>query len=191
MVFMLRRRDRVTCAQCAASHPGIYRGQQCLICGSIIDSASGQRQDAPIVETPRAERQKYKALEKNYKAAEKNYKAQIAALQSQRDELRAALTALKSKDVVGASEYDWQVELAAKGMAERDNHPMPKSVTTPEAFYRVMAGAALDAIDLRALLNRMTRAERYLETRFSRDPMQTESTLGIGDDRRRDTRTGG
>jgi len=61
------------------------------------------------------------------------------------------------------SDYEWQVKLAAKGMAERDNHPMPKSVTTPEAFYEVVAGAALDAIDLRTLLNRMTRAERELE----------------------------
>jgi hypothetical protein len=44
------------------------------------------------------------------------------------------------------SDYEWLVELAAKGMAERDNHPMPRSVTTPEAFYEVMARAALDAI---------------------------------------------
>jgi hypothetical protein len=62
------------------------------------------------------------------------------------------------------SDYEWHVELAAKGMAERDNHPMPKSVTTPEAFYEVMAGAALDAIGLPALLERVARAERELET---------------------------
>ena len=59
-------------------------------------------------------------------------------------------------------DYEWLVELAAKGLAERDNHPMPKSVTTPEAFYEVMARAALDAIGLPALLERVARAERKL-----------------------------
>ena len=58
--------------------------------------------------------------------------------------------------------YEWLAELAAKGLAERDNHPMPKSVTTPEAFYEVMARAALDAIGLPALLERVARAERKL-----------------------------
>jgi hypothetical protein len=62
------------------------------------------------------------------------------------------------------SDYEWRVELAAKGLRERDNHPMPKSVTTPEAFYEHMAGAALDGIDLRALLERVARAEGELET---------------------------
>ena len=61
------------------------------------------------------------------------------------------------------SDYEWQVKLAAKGLAERDNHPMPKSATTPAAFYEVMAAAALEAIDLPALLDRLTRAERDLE----------------------------
>lgn len=55
------------------------------------------------------------------------------------------------------------MELAAKGMAERDNHPMPKSVTSPKAFYEVMAGAALDAIGLQALLEELARAERELK----------------------------
>ena len=61
------------------------------------------------------------------------------------------------------SDYDWQVKLAAKGLAERDNHPLPKSASTPAAFYEVMAAAALDAIDLPALLDRLTQAERELE----------------------------
>jgi hypothetical protein len=61
------------------------------------------------------------------------------------------------------SDYQRQVSLAAKGLAERDNYPMLKSVTTPEAFYEVMAAAALDAIDLPLLLERLTRAERELE----------------------------
>ena len=60
-------------------------------------------------------------------------------------------------------DYKQQVKLAAKGLAERDNHPMPKFVTTPDAFYEVMAAAVLDAIDLPALLERVTRAERELE----------------------------
>ncbi len=59
------------------------------------------------------------------------------------------------------SDYDWQVKLAAKGLAERDKRPMP--VMTDQAFYEVMAAAALDAIDLPALLERVTRAERELE----------------------------
>jgi hypothetical protein len=62
------------------------------------------------------------------------------------------------------SDYEWMVQLAAKGLRERDNHPMPQSVTTAEAFYEVMAGAALDGIDLRALLERLARAEQELET---------------------------
>jgi hypothetical protein len=60
-------------------------------------------------------------------------------------------------------DYEWHVALAAKGMAERDNHPMPKSVTTPEAFYEIMARAALDATGFAALLERVARAERDLE----------------------------
>ena len=62
------------------------------------------------------------------------------------------------------SDYESLVDLAAKGMAERDNHPMHPSVTTPEAFYEVMARAALDAVGLRALLERLAEAERELET---------------------------
>jgi hypothetical protein len=61
------------------------------------------------------------------------------------------------------SDYEWLVELAAKGMAERDNHPMPKSVTTPEAFYEIMARAALDVIGLQTLLEDLARAEQELK----------------------------
>ena len=60
------------------------------------------------------------------------------------------------------SDYQSLVELAAKGMAERDNHPVPKSVTTPEAFYEIMASAALDAIGLQTLLEEVARAEQEL-----------------------------
>ena len=59
------------------------------------------------------------------------------------------------------SEYEWQVKLAAKGLAERAKRPIP--AMTDEAFYEIMAAAALDAIDLPALLKRVTGAERELE----------------------------
>ncbi len=55
------------------------------------------------------------------------------------------------------------VKLAAKGMAERDNHLMPKSVTTPEEFYEIMARTALDAIGLQTLLEELARAEQELK----------------------------
>jgi hypothetical protein len=74
------------------------------------------------------------------------------------------------------SDYEWMVELAAKGMAERDKHPMPKSITTPEEFYEVEARAALDAISLRALLDEVgaLRAER--EARITEEePAQAEN----------------
>ena len=64
------------------------------------------------------------------------------------------------------SDYEWHVQLAAKGLAERDNRPMPPSVSTPEEFYQVMAAAALDAIGFRDLLERVARAERNLEMTF-------------------------
>ena len=79
-------------------------------------------------------------------------------------------------------DYEWHVALAAKGMAERDNHPMPKSVTTPEAFYEIMARAALDAIGLAALLERVARAERDLEV--------TQEALRQADSRPRTPATG-
>ena len=60
------------------------------------------------------------------------------------------------------SDYELLVELAAKGLARRDSLPMPRSVTTPEAFYDAMARAALDAIELRAILEDLARAEQEL-----------------------------
>jgi hypothetical protein len=90
--------------------------------------------------------------------------ARIAALQSERDDLKAALDAPIHNDPVTMAEYGRFVETSAQAMAERDNHPMPKSVTTREEFYEVMAGAALEAISLTALLERVPRAERQLQT---------------------------
>ena len=69
-----------------------------------------------------------------------------------------------ARTLLGVSDYESLVELAAKGMAERDRHPMPKSVRTPEAFYEVMARAALDAAGLQALLEELARAEQELKT---------------------------
>jgi hypothetical protein len=154
MVFILRRPARVTCIDCGASHPAIYMGQQCVICGSTIDAASRHPTDSGTMAF-----EKHKAK----KAMEQQYKAQLAALQSERDALRAALAAQTRHDAVSVSDYEWHVELAAKGLAQRDNYPMPPSVRTPEGFYEVMAAAALDAAGLRALLERVTRAERELK----------------------------
>ena len=67
-----------------------------------------------------------------------------------------------ARTIPDVSDYEWLVELGAKGLAERDNHPMPESITTPEAFYEVMARAAFDAIGLPALIEDMARAEREL-----------------------------
>jgi hypothetical protein len=96
--------------------------------------------------------------------AQRHYEAQIAALQAEREELRAALGAARNRQRVGGvSDYEWHVELAAKGLAQRDKYLMPPSVTTPEGFYEVMAGAALDAAGLLDLLERVALAERNLE----------------------------
>lgn len=253
MVLMLRRRDRVTCAHCAASHPGIYKGQQCLICGRTIGAEGLHRDYArSMVERPRAqqksktqiaglksERDRLRSERDGLKSERDALRSERDALRSERDtlisetvalrsegddvrserdalrsqgdalrsekasldsertalrserdtmrserdvlkterdEFRAILAALTRQDRVGTPDYEWHMELAAKGMAERDNHPMPKSVRTREAFYKIMAGAALDAIDLRALLDRMTRTERYLDARLSGEPVSSEET---------------
>ncbi len=69
-----------------------------------------------------------------------------------------------ARTLFSVSDYEWLVELAVKGLAERDKYPMPESVTTPEAFYEVMARAAFDAIGLPALIEDMARAERELNS---------------------------
>ena len=143
----MRRVKRVACSNCGAAHPAIYQGKQCLICASAIDGAAKHTVVDPVG------RREHVTMEQE---------ARIAALQSERDELRAALDALTHHDAVSMSEYGRYVEASAKGIAERDNHPMPGSVTTRETFYEVMAGAALEAISLRALLEQLSRAERQL-----------------------------
>ena len=88
------------------------------------------------------------------KEVEKQYMAQLAALQSERYKLKPPCRLHgPSKTLCHVSDYEWYVELAGKGLAERDRFPMPPSVTTPGGFYEIMAGAALDAIGLRALLS--------------------------------------
>jgi hypothetical protein len=155
-VTVLRRPERLTCARCHASHPAIYAGQQCLICKSTIDIATGHRSDVGAAVTKKRSKPK---------VAEEQHRTQLVALRSERDELRAALRAARSQDnFTHVSDYEWYVELAGKGLAQREKFPMPPSVTTPEAFYGIMAAAALDAIGLRALLNRMAQGERNLET---------------------------
>jgi hypothetical protein len=88
--------------------------------------------------------------------------ALIASLQEERDELRAALDVLSSGDAVSTAEYQQFVERSALGMAERDDQPLPRSVTTRGGFYEVMAGAALEAIGLQTLLERIPPTERQL-----------------------------
>lgn len=149
MPSILKRHGRVMCAQCGASHPAIFEGQQCVICGSAIDTASRPHNDVDTVEPENHE-------------AEEQHKVESDALNAERAELSATLAALTRQEVV-SSDYDPYVKLAAKGMAERDNYPMPRSVTTPKAFYEIMAGAALDAVGLQSLLGQLERANQQLE----------------------------
>ena len=149
----VRQPNRVSCEACDASHPAIYEGDPCLICGSIIQGASQHQ-------TARA----FDLRKRKTKDAEQLYRAEIAALRSERDELRTALEALQVRQgSIGTPDYEWHVELAAKGLAQRDSYPMPPSVTEPKEFYEIMAGAALDATGLPFLLTRIVNAERNLE----------------------------
>jgi len=147
---MLRRRKRVTCANCDASHPAIYEGQACLICGATLEAANGRRKVAGTVAAGR------------YAATEQQ--PPIAASQSEGDRVSTSSAALDRKDGVSTPDYERHVRIAAKGLAQRDSYSMPRTVATPGAFYEVMARAALDAIDLRALLERVARAERGLNS---------------------------
>ena len=122
-VVVLRRPERVTCPRCHASHPAIYNGQQCLICRSTIVTASGHRNDVGATVT-----KKRKA-----KVAEEQYKAQLAALQSECEKLRTALQAARSQyTFVYVSDYEWYVELAGKGLAQRENFRCHRQSRRPE-----------------------------------------------------------
>ena len=154
MVVVLRRAERVACTECGASYPAFFKGHQCLICDSAIDVGGRKRKGAGAMTMK----------QQGARKAPNQDEAQVAALQAECDELRAALGAAgDQRRTVGVSDYEWHVELAAKGLAQRDRYPMPPSVTTPAGFYEVMAGAALDAAGLRDLLERVARAERNLE----------------------------
>lgn len=76
------------------------------------------------------------------------------------------------------SDYDYLVELAAKALAERDNHPMPEWVTTPEAFYVVMAREALDAIGLLAILAQLPPLEQEKNGGEQTSPLATYMPAG-------------
>ena len=65
-ITVLRRPERVTCARCHASHPAIYAGQQCLICKSTIDIATGHRNDVGAAVTKK--RSKPKVAEEQHRA---------------------------------------------------------------------------------------------------------------------------
>jgi hypothetical protein len=114
----------------------------------MIDAASAHRKDPDSLASE--------------EEGAKELRRQIAALESERDRLRAVLAAVAPQDGTRTPDYQWHVEMAAKGMAERDSHPMPVFATTPKAFYGVMAGAALEAIGLPDLLERVERAEQEL-----------------------------
>lgn len=137
--------------RCVAS--GIHGERQCLICGSTIDAASEHREGIGTLASGKHEA-----------------KEQTAQASRSRSEREDRILAQTRHDAVSMPDYEWYVELGAKGMAQRDNHPMPKSVTTPEEFYEIMSAAALDAIGLRTLLSRLARAERELE--LTRDSLR-------------------
>ena len=99
---------------------------------------------------------------------DQQHKAQLAALEAECSELRATIAELRRQNDVNASDLEGYVAVAAKGMAERDSHPMPVSVTTPEAFYKIMAAAALKAIGPRALLGLTNMKER--EPNITQEP---------------------
>src|SRR5580704_8687199 len=135
-VIIFRRPRRVACRRCGASHPAIYEGQQCLICRAMIVAA-------PVNIPPALD------AEKSDTRADGIYKAELAELKLECEELRAALQAARTRpDPVRLSDFERYVQLAARGLAKRETYPLPTSVKTPEAFYVVMACAALDATGL-------------------------------------------
>ena len=178
MPSILKRHGRVMCAQCGASHPAIFEGQQCLICGSTIDVPSRRHDDVGTAVTDDVGT----AVPEDHEV-EKEYTTQSAASDAERAELRVTLAALSRQDLVSASDCERYLKVAAKGMAQRDNYPIPRSVTTPQAFYEIMAGAALDAIDFPALLGRLERANRQLQI--------TQEILRLAEANSEDSRTGG
>ena len=94
--------------------------------------------------------------------AEERHGSNSAASEAEQSELREAAGATSSR----RRQHFGVRTVCEAGCARdgrRDNYPMPKSVTTPEMFYEVMAGAALDAIDFRALLGHLERANQQLQ----------------------------
>jgi hypothetical protein len=95
-----RRSRRVTCGRCGASHPVIYDGQQCLICGAMIGAAPVNI--PPALDTEKSE---------NNRAAG-HYKTELAELKLECEELRAALQAARTRpDPVRLSDFERYVQL--------------------------------------------------------------------------------
>ena len=110
--------------------------------------------------------------------------AQLRATSQPPDDHLGSRTDLAPR-VAPVSEYERLVELAAKGLAERDNHPMPRSVTTPGEFYEVMAGAALDAIGLRELLDEVEASREQRELTVPADatvPVNADAAPLLGEE---------
>ena len=163
MPSILRRRGRVTCTECGASHPAVYKGQRCLICGSTIAAASRRRTHADTAASENQGASKKRKTEGRHRdKTEGRHRDRRSAMKAEPTRLNPAPAQPARQDVVGASGYGQYLKMAARGMAERDDYPMPKSVTTAERFYEVMARAALDAIDFRVLLGQLERANQQL-----------------------------
>lgn len=136
LAIIFRRSHRVACGRCGASHPAIYDGQHCLICGAMIVAAPVNIPPALDAET-----------ENN--RGDGNCEAELAELKSECEELRAALQAARNRpDPVRLTDLESYVQLAAQALAKRDAYRLPTSGKTPEAFYVALARAALDATGL-------------------------------------------
>ena len=76
MPSILKRHGRVMCAQCGASRPAIFEGQQCVICGSAIDTAGRPHNDVDTVEPENHEAEEQHKVESNTLNAERAELAQ-------------------------------------------------------------------------------------------------------------------
>jgi hypothetical protein len=160
-----RRSRRVACPECGIRHPAIYEGRQCLFCSALIWTTKTETRQTGTSDGPTETGQEYRA--------------QILALQTERDQLRAVLGAVGAHlRAVRTREFHEYEVLAARGLAERDSHPIPRSVTTSAAFYQLMARAALDAVGLRSLLEHVATAE---QTSRSAGPTGTGDPVPVAD----------
>ena len=101
MPSILRRRRRVTCTQCGASHPAVYKGQRCLICGATIAAASRRNDHVGNVASENQE-------------AQERHRVENAASEAPRADPSAPPAAPDREVVVSASDYERYVRLAAR-----------------------------------------------------------------------------